>query len=95
VEGEGSVGAADPLSGRISWTKLPGGLAGIAFLGAGRPAALLSRTPSGWELLVASPLSAPLLRTSFAAGEASVGVVDGGILLGVDGRLLRVDVEAM
>lgn len=95
VEGVGSVGAADPRSGRISWTPLAGGLAGIAFPGAGRAAAFLSRSPSGWELLVASPFMEPLLRASFAAGEATVGIVDGGILLGVDGRLLRVDVEAL
>jgi hypothetical protein len=95
VEGEGSVGAVDPLSGRVAWTRLAGALAGIAFPGERQPAAFLSRSPLGWELLVAPAFSGPLLRASFAAGEASVSVVDGGILLGVDRRLLRVDVEAL
>ena len=95
VEGEGEVGMADPASGDLAWTSLGGTMAGAVFLGAQRAAAVLARGESGWGLVIASPLSAALLRGSFRADEASLGTVEDSILLGIDRRLLRIDVEAL
>lgn len=95
LEGDGAAGLADPGSRELSWTPLGGSLAGVSFLGRARAAALLARGESSWRLSIAAPLSSVLCAVSFRATAAFLGSVDGQILLGIDGRLLRVDMEAM
>ena len=95
LEGDGAAGLADPGSRELSWTPLGGSLTGVSFLGRARAAALLARGESSWRLTIAAPLSSVLCAASFRATAAFLGSVDGQILLGIDGRLLRVDVEAM
>ena len=100
VEGEGSAGVVDPLSGRVSWTPLGGhpwpgsaaaALSGMAFLGSPRAAALLARAGSDWRLAIVSPLSRVLLRAQFRAEQASVSGTGSAVLLSLDGRLLCIE----
>ncbi|MBE3063691.1 MAG: hypothetical protein IMZ69_01575, partial [Spirochaetes bacterium] len=95
LEGDGMAGLYDPASRRLSWIPLGGELAGASFLGTGRAAALLGRAGSTWRLTIAAPPSSVLCGQSFRGKAAFVGSLDGQVLLAVDGRLLRVDVEAM
>lgn len=95
LEGDGMAGLYDPASRRLSWIPLGGALAGASFLGTGRAAALLGRAGSTWRLTIAAPPSSVLCGQSFRGKAAFVGSLDGQVLLAVDGRLLRVDVEAM
>jgi hypothetical protein len=95
LEGDGMAGLYDPASRRLSWIQLEGALAGVSFLGTGRAAALLAGAGSDWRLTIAAPPESVLCGQSFSGKAAFVGSLDGQILLAVDGRLLRVDVEAM
>jgi hypothetical protein len=94
-EGERSVGLLDPATARVSWIDLRGRLAGISFPGRGRCAAVTARNGSQAELLILAPFCAPILRESFPAQDLFLGGIDGQLLLGVNGQLLRIDVEAM
>jgi hypothetical protein len=95
LEGKDSAGVAAPASGGPRWIALRGALAGAAFPGLGRTAALVSGDGSrGW--LVIEPSSGTVVcREEFPAHELSVGTIQGQLLLGMDGQLLRIDVEAM
>ena len=75
--------------------RIRGDLAGVAYPGQGRFAAVLARDGSLAELRILSPFSAPIMRESFPAQALSLGSIDGQILLGMDDTLLRIDVEAM
>jgi hypothetical protein len=95
VEGRRAVGLFDPASARMSWINLRGDLAGLGFPGRGRLAAVTARNGPLVELRILSPFSAPILRETFPARELFLGGIDGQLLLGVNGRLMRIDVEAM
>jgi hypothetical protein len=95
VEGKRSVGLFDPATARISWINLSGDLAGIGFPGRGRFAAVAARNGPRAELRILAPFSAPIARETFPAQELFLGGIDGQLLLGLNGKLLRIDVEAM
>ena len=94
-EGVDVVGLVEPEAGRLLPITLPGWLAGSAFLGESRVAAFAARVGQRVNLRLLSPFLAPVSSESFPAGDLFLGDVDGQLLLGVDGRLLRVDVEAL
>jgi len=95
LEGRNAVGLFDPESRQLSWTSLQGALAGASFPGHGRYAAFASREGNTVHLQCLSPFSTPVFRDSFTARQVFVGDIDGHILLGMDGRLLRIDLESL
>jgi hypothetical protein len=94
-ESAGSIGLAEPGTGWLSSIPLPGRLAGAAFLEDSRVAAFLSRDGQQANLKLVSPFLLTFASESFPAGELFLGAIDGQLLLGVDGRLLRVDMMVM
>jgi hypothetical protein len=94
---EAAVGAGlfDPRGQSLRWLSLRGSLAGAAFAGHGRIAAFVSKGGGRAELAIEPPAGGAVCREEFDAREVSLGTIDGQILLGWDGRLLRIDVEAM
>lgn len=95
LEGDGAAGLYDPVSRGISWIPVGGSLEGVSFLGTGRAAAFLAAAGSSWRLTIVAPPASVLCEQTFAGKAGFVGSIDGQVLLAVDGRLLRVDVEAM
>lgn len=100
-EGADSGSLYDPVGSRVADLPLHGQVAGIAYPGQGRFAAFVARgTDSGQgsaqagaaDLLIAMPFVGQVFRESFTAGDLFVGTVGGQLLIGLDGRLLRVDV---
>ena len=90
-----AVGLVEPQGGRLSTVPLHGLLAGSAFLQDARIAAFAARDGQRVNISLVSPFLRTLGSESFPAGDLFLGSVDGQLLLGVDGRLLRVDVEAL
>ncbi|MGA2762778.1 MAG: hypothetical protein ABSG17_05390 [Spirochaetia bacterium] len=90
-----AVGLLEPTSGQVSTLSLRGTLAGSAFLRDNRLAAFASRDGQRVGLRLVSPFLTTLSAESFSATELFLGTVDGELLLGLDGRLLRVDIEAL
>ena len=89
-------GLFDPAGGAISTVTLPGELAGLAFPAHGRCAAFLARSSEGnAELAIVAPFSAPLYREEFPSADVFLGSVDGQLLMGWNGRLLRIDIEEL
>lgn len=89
------VGLVEPRDGRLSTVPLHGLLAGSAFLQDATIAAFAARDGQRVNVNLISPFLRTLSSESFTAGDLFLGAVEGQLLLGVDGRLLRVDVEAM
>ncbi len=89
------VGLLEPGSGRFASLGLAGRLAGSAFLRGARLAAFAAREAGLVDLRITVPFVADLSSESFPARELFLGDIDGQLLLGVDGRLLRIDVEAL
>ena len=94
-EAGGSVGVMDPASASLSQVALNGTMAGIAFPAGGRLAAVVALSAGRADLAVFAPFVGPVFRGAFSARETFLGTVGGQLLLGVDGRLLRVDLVAM
>ena len=94
-EGRNAAGFFDPQSRRLLWTDLPGVLAGTAFLGQGKYAAFASREGTVVRLKIQRPFTAPILSETFPAQQLFLGDIDGQLLLGLDGRLLRIDLESL
>ena len=103
-EGPDSGSLYDPLASRAVSLPLLGQVAGIAFPGQGRFAAFVARVdgtpqpgqPAGAaDLLVTRPFVGTVFRESFPVGDLFVGTVDGQLLIGLDGRLLRMDVVSL
>ena len=90
-----AVGLVEPQDGRLSTVPLRGLLAGSAFLQDARIAAFAARDGQRVNVNLISPFLRTLSSESFPAGDLFLGAVDGQLLLGVDGRLMRVDVEGM
>jgi hypothetical protein len=100
-EGANNGGLYDPVGRRSASLPLQGQVAGIAYPGQGRLAAFVARASDGSQggappgpadLLVVMPFVGPILRETIGAKELFVGSVDGELLLGLDGRLVRIDV---
>jgi hypothetical protein len=95
IEGKSGAGLFDPGAQTLRWVSLRGRLAGAAFPGHGRLAALASTEGGRAQLVIEPPAGVPVYREEFAAHEVSLGSIDGQLLLGWDGELLRIDIEAM
>jgi hypothetical protein len=95
VEGNRSVGFFDPDSRTPEWLPLRGSLSAAAFPGKGRLAALIARDGPLVDLQIVAPLQRLVVRETFAAHELSTGTVDGQLLMGIDGRLVRIDAREM
>jgi hypothetical protein len=95
LEGRSGAGLFDPGGRSLRWIALPGSLAGTAFPSAGRVAAFASRDGPTGRLVIEPAAGTPVCREEFPARELSVGTIEGQLLLGLDGQLLRIDVEAM
>jgi hypothetical protein len=95
LEGKNAAGLFDPESRQLSWIDLKGTLAGASFPGQGRYAAFASRDGGAVHLEILSPFMAPLFSETFPAQQLFLGEIDGQLLLGLDGRLLRIDLEAL
>jgi hypothetical protein len=74
---------------------LRGRLAGAAFAGHGRYTALAATEGGRVQLVIQPGAGIAVCGEEFPARELYVGNVDEGILLGWDGLLLRIDIEAM
>lgn len=94
-EGRQGVGLFDPAGRYLRWVSLRGRLAGAAFPGHGRLAAFASREGGRAQLAIEPPAGVAAYREEFPAQELSLGDIDGQLLLGLDGELLRIDIEAM
>ncbi len=94
-ESAGSVGLVEPGAAGVSSIPLPGRLAGAAFLDDARVAAFVSRAGQRANLRLVSPFLLTFASESFPAGDLFLGTVGGQLLLGVDGKLLRVDMKVM
>jgi hypothetical protein len=90
-----AVGMVEPRAGWLSSIPLPGKLAGSVFLGDTRGAAFAARSGERVNLRLVSPFLATLSSESFSSGDLFLGAIDGQLLLGVGGRLLRVDIGAL
>jgi hypothetical protein len=95
LEGTSGPGFFDPAAGSLRWLRLRGTLAGTAWPGGGRLAALACRDGGQAELAIEPPSGVVVYREQFPAHELSLATIDGQLLLGWDGQLLRVDVEPM
>ncbi|HVP19170.1 MAG TPA: hypothetical protein VMU36_09250 [Spirochaetia bacterium] len=89
------VGLVEPSSGRTSSLSFSGKLAGCAFLKIGGLAAFAGRDGGRVDLRVVSPFVATFSSETFTAGDFFLGTIGGQLLLGLDGRLLRVDIKAL
>lgn len=94
-EARDGVGMVEPREGWSTLVQLPGRVAGSAFLHDSRFAAFAARDGGRVTLTIVLPFLETLSSESFPAGSLFLGTVDGQTLLGVDGRLLRVDIEAL
>jgi hypothetical protein len=94
-EGEDGIRFWDPASRRTVAVPLSGGLSASAFLRKPGAAVFVGGGEARRELLVVMPVGSPRIREVFSARSVSVGTVEDGLLLGVDGLLLRIDVESM
>ena len=95
VEGERAAGIFDPAAERLAWLPLPGGLADVSFPGGGRLTAVVARNGTLVELQILRPFTAPILKETFTAQQLFLGTVEGDLLLGLDGRLLRIGLESL
>jgi hypothetical protein len=95
IEGKNAPGLFDPESRQLSWSDLRGPLVGVSFPGKGKYAVFASREGAVVHLQILSPFTFPILRETFSAQQFFLGDIDGQILLGLDGRLLRIDLEAL
>ncbi len=91
-EDRDAVGLFEPEEKRFARIGMPGNLAATAFLQDGRVAALASERGNHVDLRLVAPFLTSIGSESFTAADFSLGTVDGQLLLGIDGRLLRVDV---
>ena len=94
-EEKNATGLFDPESRQLDSIDLRGTLAGAAFPGRGKYAALASQDGGVVHLKILSPFTSPILSESFPAKQFFLGDIDGQLLLGLDGRLLRIDLEAL
>ncbi len=90
VEGERAAGVFDPAAPRLAWLPLPGGLAEVAFPGGGRFTAVAAHSGTLVQLRVVRPFTSPIIDATFSAQQLFLGTVEGDLLLGMDGRLLRI-----
>jgi hypothetical protein len=95
VEGERAAGIFDPAAERLAWLLLPGGLADVSFPGGGRLTAVAAHDGARMELQILRPFTAPILKETFTAQQLFLGTVEGDLLLALDGRLLRIGLEAL
>ena len=95
VEGLGRAGLVDVGHRGLRWIAVQGALAGAAFPDGGRGVALLSRDGATARLVIEPSSGAAVCREQFPARDVFVGSIDGQLLLGLDGRLLRIDLEAL
>jgi hypothetical protein len=95
IEGASGAGLFDPAARELRWVSLRGRLAGAAFPGHGRFAALASRDGGRAQMAIEPPQGGPVYREEFSAHELSLQGIDGQLLLGWDGMLARIDLEAM
>ncbi len=93
-EGTSAVGFLDPRTGRSSRLSQQGSLTGLAFPEGGRFAAVSAGGGGNAFLTVAVPLVGPVFTSGFVGHDTFLGVVGGHLLLGLDGRLMRIDVVA-
>jgi len=94
-EASDAVGLVEPQRGWRMQVPLLGRLEGAAFLENSRTAAFVARDGQQVDLQLVSPFLAGISSETFSARDLYVGAVDGQLLLGVDGRLMRVDVEEL
>ena len=95
LEGQDAAGIFDPAAASLRWVKLRGRLAGGAFAWAGRYAAVASLESGRTQLAIEPPAGIAVYREEFPAREVYLGSIENGILMGWDGLLLRIDIEAM
>ncbi len=95
IEGAAAAGFLDPAAPRLAWTPMRGALAAISFPGGGRLAALAARDGTRTDLRILSPFTAPILEESFPAQHFFLGTIEDDLILGVDDRLLRIDLKAL
>jgi hypothetical protein len=95
LEGTDGPGLFDPARRALRWVTLPGPLAAAAFASEGRVAAFASRDAAGVRLVLEPLAGIPVGRETFPAREIFLGTIEGQLLLGWDGRVARIDMEAM
>jgi hypothetical protein len=95
VEGDSAAGFFDPAAPRLDWVSMRGVLSAMSFPGGGRLAALASREGARTDLRILSPFTAPIVEESFAAQRLYLGTVEDDLILGMDDRLLRIDLKAL
>jgi hypothetical protein len=95
LEGMNAAGIFDPAGATLRWAGLRGTVAGMAWPGGGRLAALAGRDGAEAELVIEPPSGVVVCREQFPARELSLATIDGQLLLGWDGQLLRIDVEPL
>jgi hypothetical protein len=93
-EGRSGAGLFEPAGQSLRWVSLRGRLAGAAFPGHGRLVALASRDGGRAQIAIEPPSGGAVYREEFPARELYLGNIDGQLLLGWDGQLLRIDIEA-
>jgi hypothetical protein len=94
-EGTGGAALFDPASQSLFGYSLAGGLAHYAFL-PGRPViALLGGSGTRRELEIVAPFSAPSSIETFTAETSSLESLGDALLLGIDGFLLKIDLEEL
>jgi hypothetical protein len=94
-EGREGVGLWDARGRRAALVPLPRGLAAAAFLPVQGLAVFIGGDQARRELLVVKPFASVRIRESFPAGSLYAGTIGDGLLLGLDGLLLRIDLEVM
>jgi hypothetical protein len=94
-EDAAGVGFLDPSTASVETFELAGQLSGIAFPGHGRSAAFIGRSGATARLEIVAPFSEPIYSEKLSASDVFLGSVDGQLLLGWDGRLMRIDIEAL
>lgn len=95
LEGPSGAGLFDPAGKAFRWVSLRGKLVGAAFPVSGRLAAIASSDGGRAQLAIEPPAGVAVSREEFSARELFLGTIDGQLLLGWDGQLARIDIEAM
>jgi hypothetical protein len=94
-ENERGVGLWSADTGRASLLPLAGGAAEGVFLPTHRAVAFVSGAEARREIIIVTPPASLRSREAFTGAAVFAGTIGDGLLLGVDGLLLRIDLEAL
>ncbi len=95
LEGNGSARFLDTAARQLGTIELSGGLSSMAFLPRQKVITLLSGDPAAREIVASRGPGAVYSRERFQGAAVYLGSVGGEMLLGIDTKLLKINLEEM